>query len=173
MNTQYILFLSFFLIGLIIRTTYEMLKKAGKVDSRSRVLFIIIFLTMCLLWIGWFAMCPLDPLSLTVPDTVRSIGLALFILGMILAIGALVQLGGLENIDHLVTTGLFSFIRHPMYTGFILWIIGWAIYHGALASFLAGFIGIANILYWRQLEENKLESTYGENYRIYLNRTWF
>ncbi len=38
----------------------------------------------------------------------------------------MIQLKGLENINHLVTTGLFSKIRHPMYDGFILWILGWA-----------------------------------------------
>jgi protein-S-isoprenylcysteine O-methyltransferase Ste14 len=107
------------------------------------------------------------------PETIHLIGLALFILGFILAVGALAQLRGLENIDHLVTSGIFSFIRHPMYTGFILWIIGLSLYHGAFISLLIGFFGIANILYWRQLEENKLESIYGEEYLLLRNRTWF
>ncbi len=171
MHTDYIISVSLFLIGLIIRTTYELLKKAGMVNPRSRILFSAIFLSMCLLWTSWFSMCPLDPLHLILPITIRLIGLTLLTTGLILAIGALVQLRGLESIDHLVTTGLFSLIRHPMYTGFILWIIGWALYHGALVSFLIGVIGIANILYWRQLEENKLISTYGENYLLYRKRT--
>jgi len=52
-----------------------------------------------------------------------------------------------------------------MYTGFILWILGWAVYHSALISLLAGFIGIGNILYWQRLEEEELESRYREVYR--------
>ena len=95
------------------------------------------------------------------------------ILGMALAIGAVVQLRGVENIDHLVTTGLFFRLRHPMYTGFILWILGWATYHGAFLSLVIGFVGIGNILYWRQLEEAALKSSYGEDYRVYRERTWF
>jgi protein-S-isoprenylcysteine O-methyltransferase Ste14 len=82
-------------------------------------------------------------------------------------------LKGVENINHLVTTGLFSRIRHPMYAGFILWIFGWAIYHGALLSIIVGFMGIGNILYWRRLEEAELELRYGENYRRYRKETWF
>jgi protein-S-isoprenylcysteine O-methyltransferase Ste14 len=90
-----------------------------------------------------------------------------------LSIGALIQLRGLENINHLVTKGLFSKIRHPMYVGFILWIIGWAIYHGAVISLFVGFVAIGNILYWKRLEEKELESTYREVYLEYRKRTWF
>jgi protein-S-isoprenylcysteine O-methyltransferase Ste14 len=60
-----------------------------------------------------------------------------------------------------------------MYTGFILWIFGWAIYHGALLSLAVGFVGIGNILYWRRLEEAELELRHGEGYRRYRQGTWF
>ena len=38
---------------------------------------------------------------------------------------------------------------------------------------LAGLAGIANILYWRHLEEGALESLFGEAYRVYRRATWF
>jgi len=109
----------------------------------------------------------------TLPNIVRWIGFSVVIVGMGLAVGAFVQLKGLENINHLVTTGLFSKLRHPMYTGFILWILGWAIFHGAVVSLGVGFVGIGNILYWRQLEDESLEKLYGEVYKEYRQRTWF
>lgn len=118
-------------------------------------------------------MCPLDPSPVALPDLVRWTGFALVIIGTGLAVGALVQLRGLENIDRLITTGLFSRLRHPMYTGFLFWIVGWSTYHGALTSFLVGLVGIGNILYWRQLEEQRLESYYGEAYRAFRKQTWF
>jgi len=173
MNNNYFIFLGLFVVCLASRTIYELFKKTGKVNLESKPLFAAIFLTMCLLWVSWFCMCPLDPLKLTLPETVGIIGLLLFALGWLLAVGALVQLKGLENIDHLITSGLFSLVRHPMYTGFILWILGWSLYHGAAASFLAGLVGIGNILYWRHLEDTRLESTYGEDYRRYRKRTRF
>lgn len=171
MDTTFLLWLGLFLLCLIIRTTYEVFKKAGRVNTKA--LFPLIFSAMCLFWISWFAMCPLDPLDLGVPQAVRVVGIALVVLGVILAVGALVQLKGLEDIDHLVTSGLFSKLRHPMYTGFILWIVGWGFYHGAGASLVAGLAGIANILYWRGLEERKLELQFGESYRDYKAKTWF
>jgi protein-S-isoprenylcysteine O-methyltransferase Ste14 len=61
---------------------------------------------------------------------------------MALAVGALIQLRGVENIKHMVTAGLFRKIRHPMYTGFILWIFGWSVYHGALLSLAIGLFGV-------------------------------
>ncbi|MDD4051412.1 MAG: isoprenylcysteine carboxylmethyltransferase family protein [candidate division Zixibacteria bacterium] len=173
MKSGYFIALCLYLIGLAIRTSYEMLKKAGKVNPQSVPLFISIFTVMCILWISWFGMCPQDPLHLPLPDLVRWTGLGIFVVGLGLTIGALIQLRGVENIDHLVTTGSFAKLRHPMYLGFILWIFGWAIYHGAVASLIAGLAGIGNIIYWRHFEEKHLERTYGERYTAYRRQTWF
>jgi protein-S-isoprenylcysteine O-methyltransferase Ste14 len=162
MNRTYCILAVLFLISLVIRTSYELLKKAGKSNPKSTPLFIIILFTMCVLWMSWFGMCPLDPLKLALPSWLKFTGLGIFTLGLVLALGALFQLRGVENIDHLVTTGLFAFVRHPMYLGFILWIIGWSVYHGAATSFMVGLIGIANIRYWQYLEDSNLAATFGE-----------
>ena len=172
MNTDYLVLLGLYLVGLMIRASYEHLKKTGRVNTKSIVVFVVVLVAMCLMWVSWFSMCPLDPLRFTLPDIVRWVGLGVLIVGSGLAIGALVQLRGVENINHLVTTELFSKIRHPMYAGFILWIFGWVIYHGAVLSLFIGFVGIGNILYWRKLEEEELESRYGEEYRGYRKGTW-
>jgi protein-S-isoprenylcysteine O-methyltransferase Ste14 len=173
MDIRYFVLIVLFLLSLAIRSSYELLKEAGKVNPESKIVFGFIFATMCALWVSWFALCPLDPFQINLPDAVRWSGLALFAVGMVLAIGALLQLRGLENIDHLITTGLFKRIRHPMYTGFGLWILGWSIYHGAIASLAVGLIGIANILFWRRLEDTRLEARYGDTYRQYRLTTWF
>jgi protein-S-isoprenylcysteine O-methyltransferase Ste14 len=173
MDIRYFIFLFLFLLSLTIRSSYELLKEAGKVNPQSNLVFGFIFAAMCTLWVSWFALCPLDPFQINLPDAVRWSGLALFVLGMILAIGALLQLKGLENIDHLITGGFFKRTRHPMYTGFGLWILGWSIYHGAIASLAVGLIGIANVLFWRRLEDARLEARYGDTYRQYRSRTWF
>jgi protein-S-isoprenylcysteine O-methyltransferase Ste14 len=170
---NYFVYLILFLICLALRAAYEILKKAGMINPKSKPLFMAILFVMCLLWISWFAMCPQDPFKIVFPSLAHWIGLAIIVVGMGLALGALFQLRGVENIDHLVTRGLFSKLRHPMYLGFICWIIGWAIYHGAGLSLMIGFIGIGNILYWRNLEEAHLENTYGEKYGEYRKWTWF
>jgi protein-S-isoprenylcysteine O-methyltransferase Ste14 len=173
MNSSFWIFSGLFLFGLAVRAAYESLKRSGAVDPKSKVLFSLVFTAMCLMWASWFNMAPLDPLPVTLPAILRWTGLGLVIAGLVLAVTGLVQLRGMENIDHLVTGGLFARIRHPVYTGFILWIAGWALYHGALASLLIGLVGIGNILYWQRLEEADLRSRYGADYLEYRSRTWF
>jgi protein-S-isoprenylcysteine O-methyltransferase Ste14 len=173
MSINYFTYFALFLVCLVLRAVYEILKKSGKIDPGSKPLFAIILLVMCLLWTSWFAMCPQDPLRMVIPDYIKWLGLGIWAIGMVLAVGALIQLRGVENIDRLVTGGLFSKFRHPMYLGFICWIVGWAIYHRAGLSTIPGFIGIVNVLYWRSLEESHLDKAYGERYREYRKRTWF
>jgi protein-S-isoprenylcysteine O-methyltransferase Ste14 len=169
----YFIFVGLFLIALIIRFGYERLKKTGRINPKNVILFIMILLTMCILWVSWFCLCPLDPSKIPLPDVLHWTGLGIFIAGLILAFGALIQLRGVENINHLITTGFFSKIRHPMYLGFIFWIFGWAIFHDAVLSLAFGFVGIGNILYWRKLEDADLAARYGDDYREYRKNTWF
>ena len=103
---------SFHLAALAIRTSDELLKKAGRLDPRSPALFIIILLDMVVLWASWFTMCVLDPVPLALPAVVPWIGLTVLVGGLVLAVGALIQLRGVENIDHLVTTWFFGTVRH-------------------------------------------------------------
>jgi len=173
MNTEYFVFLGLFLLSQVIRTCYDLLKKSRRVNPKNMMVFAVILVVMCVMWATWFGLCPLDPLRLALPQSIRWIGLGVLIVGLGLSIGALIQLKGVENINRMVTTGLFARIRHPMYTGFILWIFGWALYHGALLSLIVGFVGIGNILYWRRLEEAELVLRHGEDYRIYRQSTWF
>ncbi len=173
MSTIYVVFLALCLVGLVIRTSYELLKKAGKVNPRSKLVFSVVFVGMILMLTSWLVMCPTDPWRTRLPAVLRWVGLGASSAGLGIAIWGWAQLRGLENIDHLVTKGLFSKIRHPMYTGFMLWILGWIVLHGAAASLVVGLVAIANVLYWRRLEEEKLASDFGEAYRKYRATTWF
>lgn len=80
-------------------------------------------------------------------------GIGSSITGLGIALVGAIQLKGVENIDHLVTSRLFFRLPHPMYTGFILSILGWIIYNGAVFIMIAEFISSGNIPYWRGLEE--------------------
>ncbi len=173
MENGFLLSAILFLFCLIIRSTYELLKEARKINPENKIVFTLIFTSMCVLWISWFSLCPMDPFGAGFPDSVRWIGFAIFIIGTLLAIGALIQLRGVENIDHLVTTGLFKRIRHPMYVGFISWLLGWSIYHNAVVSLAIGVVGIANVLWWRHLEEARLKVQFGNAYEQYRLTTWF
>jgi protein-S-isoprenylcysteine O-methyltransferase Ste14 len=173
MEALYLLSVGFYLAGLLVRDGYELLKKADAIDPKDTRVFAFVLTSMCVMWVSWFAMGALDPTRVAVSDVLRLAGLGAVVLGVGVAVGGVWQLRGVENIDHLVSTGLFAHIRHPMYVGFILWILGWSIYQGAPVTLAVGSLGIASILWWRQLEERELESHYGMVYAEYRNRTWF
>lgn len=173
MKTQFVVLMLACLGGLTIRTCYERLKLAGKVNPRSGIVFATVGIGMCLMLSSWPYLTLFDPVCLHFHNAIHRAGLAAAIIGLSLALAGLLQLRGLENIDHLVVCGIFSKLRHPMYTGFILWIIGWIIFHGAMISAAIGIIGIASILYWRSIEEAKLRVQFGEDYRRYKKVSWF
>ena len=173
MDSGFLVLTILFLLSLAVRSAYELLKERRKINLESKLIFVVIFAAMCVLWISWFNLCPADPNKIRFPETIRWMGLAVFILGTILAVGALVQLRGVENINHLVTTGLFKKVRHPMYVGFIAWIVGWGVYHGAVVSLTIGTLGIINVLWWMHLEDKRLEVQFGSNYQNYRVSTWF
>jgi protein-S-isoprenylcysteine O-methyltransferase Ste14 len=161
------------LFGLAVRTSYELLKKAGKVNTDNKAIFAIVFAGMGMLLMSWPFLSLFDPAALAIPGAVRWLGYVISAAGVGLAIGGVIQLKGLENIDHLVIRGLYTRNRHPMYTGFIFWIVGWIVSNGAIVSCFLGFICILVILFWRRLEEQNLVRQFGEEYVQYRKSTWF
>lgn len=173
MNNQTFLVLIFLcLITHSIRTVYEILKHKKIVES-SNLTFVIIFLNMFVLWISWFVLCSIDIFRINLPDIVRFFGFLLFLIGIIIFLTALFTIKTLENYTgDLITKGIYSKIRHPMYSGFIFWSIGIPIYYGAVFSFILSFLFIANILFWRYLEEIELEKRF-PGYKNYKTKTLF
>ena len=173
MDVAFVLPALLFLLCLVIRSVYELLKQSRRINAESKPIFIFVFVSMCVLWISWFYLCTADPFRMNMPEVARWAAFAIFIIGLVFAFGALMQLRGVENIDHLVTTGLFRRFRHPMYVGFISWIVGWSLFHGALPSLAIGIPGIVSILWWRHLEEGRLAVQFGKAYEDYRQKTWF
>jgi protein-S-isoprenylcysteine O-methyltransferase Ste14 len=127
---------------------------------------------MGILWFSWFQMCFSDPIKIDIPDWIRYIGLLLFLTGVFLFIFSHMKLGGFEDKGELITGGIYSKIRNPMYVGFIIWIIGFPVFTQSIATIASAAIWILHIVYWKILEEKELERRYKE-YREYRKRTWF
>lgn len=76
-----------------------------------------------------------------------------------------------EKASSIVTTGIFSKTRNPMYLGMLILLIAWAIFNGAI-------IGLAIIpLFWAYItrfqiipEERVLIEKFGQEYLDYLKR---
>ena len=173
MGVLYLIALVLHVVGLTIRDLYELLKRNHKVDPTDARVFGVVFTSMCVMWLSWFAVGAFAPTRVAVPSAVRWLGAVALLAGTAVSIGGMWQLGSVENIDHLVTSGLFALVRHPMYLGFVLWILGWCASTGALACLLLAPFGTASVLWWRGLEESDLLSRYGEEFRKYQAATWF
>ncbi|MEJ6472904.1 isoprenylcysteine carboxylmethyltransferase family protein [Pseudoalteromonas piscicida] len=79
--------------------------------------------------------------------------------------------------DKLVDAGVFRYTRNPMYLGFVIALLGYAVLvGGALVSFLfvITFLLIADRWYIR-FEEKMMEQTFGDAYLRYRGRVrrWF
>jgi len=156
----------------IIRTIYEILKHK-KIIKATRLSFIIVFPNMLLLWASWFALCILDINRIDLPDIVSYFGIFLIVLGIIVFLSGLYTIKALESYDgDLITHGIYSKIRHPMYLGFTLWLIGMPVYCGGLISIALCIVFIVNVLFWRHLEEIGLENRFPA-YKKYKKTTIF
>ena len=106
------------------------------------------------------------------------VGSFLTVLGLIVAIWARISLGrNWSNYttykkDHeLITKGSYKLIRHPIYSGAILMLIGTFIYYGAL--FILLILAIATIYVgWSIIQEEKIMTKlFGKKYTDYMKRT--
>jgi protein-S-isoprenylcysteine O-methyltransferase Ste14 len=106
--------------------------------------------------------------------------------GVVALVGALVlfrmthkQLGRnwsisleLREKQTLVTEGLYGYVRHPMYSSFILFAVAQAL---LLQNWIAGPIGLVAIaiLFFLRVprEEQMMVETFGQSYRDYMRRT--
>lgn len=102
------------------------------------------------------------------------VGVALVVAGLVLSICARAILGrnwsGTVTVKHdheLVRSGPYRYVRHPIYSGLMVAIVGSAIARDEWRGVLA--IAIAFAALWRKLrlEERWLGDTFGEEYAAY------
>lgn len=159
------------LICFAIRTSYYVLANRGSKLAENKKFTTMLFVVMFFLWFSWFGMSFNDPYQMNLPSWARYLGLAIFIVGFCLFIISHLKTRGQES-GKLITSGVYSKIRHPMYSGFIIWIIGLPMFMNAPFTLASAVIWIPLILYWRSSQERQLENRYA-GYQEYKKRTWF
>lgn len=72
----------------------------------------------------------------------------------------------------LITTGIYSRLRHPMYTAFWLWALAQALLLPNWVAGPAGLVGFGTLFFMRVgREERMMEEMFGDEYRRYVERT--
>jgi len=108
---------------------------------------------------------------------VQTIGLCLMVVGFVLWSVARFQLGASLTVSaqakQLVTRGLYSKIRNPIYFFVSTLIAGAILLLGRPAGLLI-FVVIIPLQIWRARKESRvLEAEFGDEYRKYRASTWF
>lgn len=67
----------------------------------------------------------------------------------------------------LIITGIYQYVRHPLYSGLILQVLGASILFPYIKTLIAGIIILVYILIGSKLEEVKLTDEFGEEYIDY------
>ncbi|HJS90180.1 MAG TPA: isoprenylcysteine carboxylmethyltransferase family protein [Steroidobacteraceae bacterium] len=105
------------------------------------------------------------------------VGLALCLAGFGFAIWARMHLGrnwgmpmSLRQGHELVTSGPYAYVRHPIYTGILLAMIGSTLARG-LAWLLPLFLGFVYFLFSARTEEKMMVAQFPEAYPAYRQRT--
>jgi len=181
------IFQLYLFLGMILhKVVWEVLKKKGPVNIGSdpnrpslfkqlvkftKVVFLLFLIVQTLLLPAVF------PIT-TNPEILRWIGLILYTIGLVIALVGRFQLGkNWANIEdyqilqeqQLVDQGLYALIRHPIYTGDILLVLGLEL---ALNSWLVLLvIPLAFVTYRQAKEEEQILADAFEGYAAYQEKT--
>lgn len=106
------------------------------------------------------------------------VGGVLFIApGIIILFFSIKQLGGSLTANpvpresgRLIETGLYKYVRHPIYTGLLLATLGSCVQSMAVVKFFVWFLLLALLIYKARFEEKLLAAKYS-TYTDYMKRT--
>lgn len=139
---------------------------------------LLLSLAFWLLFEGWWHGGWLDYRVVPHVFQVWTMGLALTAVGVGISIWARLSLGSnwsgmvtLKEDHQLVGTGLYRWIRHPIYTGILLAMVGTAMIAGNLRACLAVVLALATLYFKARREERFLREEFGTRFEEHSRRT--
>jgi protein-S-isoprenylcysteine O-methyltransferase Ste14 len=140
----------------------------------------ILVITFSLLFSSWTAVSILGRRLLPESRWLLYAGFACTILGLLLALWARIHLGQqwsdkvVLKVDHqLVRTGPYSRMRHPIYSGVLLGVLGTALVLGQLRGAVAFALLLTNYIIKAKREDQLLAAHFPEEFREHSRQTGF
>ena len=184
-----LLFLSIHFLITILASAYLLIVKPASIEARMnydseaqpREDRLATVLMLSAIVVG-LSLAPIDifhlNLSSSFEGNIKNIGLGIYITGMLLVLASMNANEFAEttvNIQEargqkVIDTGVYSLVRHPMYTGFIFFIIGVNIWLGTFLSLTVSIIFLAIALRFRINIEEKTLVKELEGYENYCRR---
>ena len=164
MYSRFLIAFAVCLVCYLFHAMTHYLEHKGFQVEESKVLHPLLSIAIFAGYFAWALMIAWDPVQLS---------LIIGILGSAMLIISTIAKKGFGEIDHLVTTGIYSRIRHPMYLGLILAHIGFPLAARSLLTLATAVIWIPLILIWKRWEEQALEAKFGLQYSEYKKRSLF
>lgn len=146
---------------------------------RSRGTFVAFVIALMTEMFGWplvlFLLAPLVEIPRIAPDYFAAVGHWPAAVGTLLSLSglALVAIGWqrIHRARGLVTDGIYGRVRHPQYTGLMLFTLGWLLHWPSLIT-LALWPLLATAYVWlARREEQEAIAEFGDAYREYASRT--
>lgn len=140
-----------------------------------------LLILVSIFYVLWFVVMPLDAkrfhLSVNFPQLIKGMGAAGLLISTFLVVKSLADntftspLARIqkERNQHVVSTGIYGTIRHPMYLGVIFMFIGAPMLLGSLYGILADIV-LSLIFVIRLLGEEKMLEKGLEGYKEYKNK---
>lgn len=174
MNLYFLIAFVVCLANYILHTALHALEYAGSKYVESKAAEAIMGLFMFAGYAGWGFMMYSDPVKIDLHSyVVVPIGLLIGLTGIVMFILSARAKKGFHGLDYLVTKGIYSRLRNPMYLGTIFIHIGFPLATRSLLTLASAAIWILLILMWKYMEERDLQKKFGEEYLEYKKRTLF
>ena len=182
-NTFEVIFLAGFVVGLVIRKVYTFRARGNKAANKRKSVLDIVLISaggvglaapLFYLFTPW-----LDFADYDLPVWLGWVGTAVFAVVLLLLWRSHADLGRnwsatlyVREGHTLVTSGVYRYMRHPMYAAHLLWAIAQGL---LLENWLAGWAFLAIFVPFCLIhiprEEQMMLENFGEQYRQYMNRT--
>jgi protein-S-isoprenylcysteine O-methyltransferase Ste14 len=152
-------------------TLVHVLEHSGRIPE-SKKLYATIGAAMFFGWVFYFLASFLE-LAVNI-SYINIAGLVILIAGFYLFFAAHAKVHKRMHAGkgELITEGLYGKIRHPMYVGEILMLIGAPVLGGSWLTLALSPLFIVQILAWAFIEEKKLMKEF-PGYAEYRKKTWF